>query len=987
MNQKKEDSRHPRGGGLLGAVIVVVVLWVGWLSSWWEANRDTVSEILEIVRLVVWWAALGWVLWIVPRLVWGWWSRRSGRAGGKRVGDGWDPGGRAMFAVVPVRGGRRQPGMGPKRGKGGGVVELWSWLLRHTGGLDTVSGRVARVLWTHGGDGKLVWGLSVDREIERSVKRAVAEAWPETVIEPWPLDGRVEVSDGVPVGEGGGAVVRRLLAPRVLTRPLNAPSEGPDHPMAPIGDIMADHPEVDVQLVVDVVALSPSERARVCEERLEGLDDHDPDRGLWETDDRRGRVEGVRVLLRVSRRGPGHRTECERVADRVCRVLDTHWATDYNRLATQKVSDERFDEMWDRGTVGSDLPAFHWDSLAALLAPPPPSIGKSTTGKRWPDPPVLETFYSQAPEGWMPIGVLSENGTERMVAVPWGGPTDPLVDWTVGATGSGKTWHAVSRVIALAETGWGFLFLDPHRTAVRYIKQFLGSRHADRIVEIDLQATDRLGTPISAGWNPLDLTVVSEELRRGRIDTLKGMLPVALFPTYFTDGKSPQTATILRKALECLLSLNYHLPPELQANIFCIENVLLDEEWRNLAISRLPARDQKWWHHTYPMIVGSKGPTSAALKPALNALEQWKTQDRVQALLGASQTTLRWRDIIDGGKILFVTLNNDRSETDNLLARLIVGEMIAAFKERSLTHNLDRPVRPFHLFLDEFQSYAPVLEAQAEVMTQELRKYGAKVHFINQSPSVLSPKMREIIAANRTHIFAGRLGNPKDAEYIAKAMGGQPQRVVRSPQEPQPGPSPVDSRDLLGMPRWHFLCQITQNGEPSPAFQLKGINADQAWAHLKTRNGEDITRQIAENTGLEPIDKRLDHYDTLPDRIAHWLQTTQHQHSGSGTSPTSGTMSAGSYSNHPTGPTDQPPTGSFQGWVNDCATDDPDAVTPTARLTVSYTRYCDTQNIEPLPGRSFQELLTRRYGPSETVRVNGKVTRVRRGIKLPNTQA
>ena len=189
------------------------------------------------------------------------------------------------------------------------------------------------------------------------------------------------------------------------------------------------------------------------------------------------------------------------------------------------------------------------------------------------------------------------------------------------------------------------------------------------------------------------------------------------------------------------------------------------------------------------------------------------------------------------------------------------------------------------------------------------------------------------------------------------------------------------------MPRWHFLCQITQNGEPSPAFQLKGINADQAWAHLKTRNGEDITRQIAENTGLEPIDKRLDHYDTLPDRIAHWLQTTQHQHSGSGTSPTSGTMSAGSYSNHPTGPTDQPPTGSFQGWVNDCATDDPDAVTPTARLTVSYTRYCDTQNIEPLPGRSFQELLTRRYGPSETVRVNGKVTRVRRGIKLPNTQA
>ena len=39
MNQKKEDSRHPRGGGLLGAVIVVLVLWIGWLEPWWAANR------------------------------------------------------------------------------------------------------------------------------------------------------------------------------------------------------------------------------------------------------------------------------------------------------------------------------------------------------------------------------------------------------------------------------------------------------------------------------------------------------------------------------------------------------------------------------------------------------------------------------------------------------------------------------------------------------------------------------------------------------------------------------------------------------------------------------------------------------------------------------------------------------------------------------------------------------------------------------------
>ena len=95
---------------------------------------------------------------------------------------------------------------------------------------------------------------------------------------------------------------------------------------------------------------------------------------------------------------------------------------------------------------------------------------------------------------------------------------------------------------------------------------------------------------------------------------------------------------------------------------------------------------------------------------------------------------------------------------------------MAAFKERGLSPN--GKVRPYHLFLDEFQSYAPVLEAQAEVIVQELRKFGAKVHFLCQSPSVLSKRMREIIFANCTHVFCGRLGNPSDAEQMAKQMGG-----------------------------------------------------------------------------------------------------------------------------------------------------------------------------------------------------------------------
>ncbi|MDE0600169.1 MAG: type IV secretory system conjugative DNA transfer family protein [bacterium] len=847
---------------------------------------------------------------------------------------------------------------------------------------------VVRALWVLV-DGRWVFGVSVPRGLGASVRRAVGSVWPNAVVERWPVDDTKEVSDGVPIGEGGGTVIRRFLMPEVLSGLLRSPEGVPDHPMARVLDVAAGHPGVDVQLRVDVVPLSPVDRDRVCEARLGDLGEHDPDRGLWEADDKRATVEGVRVLLRVSRAGAGHAAECERIADRIVGVLDSLWSTDHNGLTVRAVPNGVFDRMWERGAVEKDGPCWHWACLEALLGPPPAKIAR-TAGRRLPDPPRLETFSPQAPGGLMPVGVIGEGGTERLVGVSWGGPTDALVDWTIGASGSGKTWHALSRVVALAETGRGFLLLDPHRTAVRDVKRFLGARHAGRMVEIDLEATDRFGEPVSAGWNPLDLTVVPQVLRKGRIDNLRGALPGALFPTYFgADGKSPQTATLIRKALECLLHLNQQLPAEIQANVFCMEQLWLDETWRRLAVGRLKPRDQKWWHHTYPMIVGEKGAGSSALKPALNGLEQWKTQDRVQALLGASQSTLRWREIMDEGQILLVVLTDGESETDRLLARLMVGEMVAAFKERGLTHQAEGPVRPFHLFLDEFQTYAEVLEAQFAVIVQELRKRGAKVHFINQSPSAVPKNTRETILSNRTHMFCGLLGNPSDAETIARAMGGQ--RGSR-PQQDHQGPSGLESRDLLKLARWHFISQVTQNGQRSKPFQLRGIDADQTWAHL--RSDRDITAQIAENSGLVPVEQRLDHYDTLPARIVHWLQTgnlltIQQTHDFDTTPPPQTTVNNPSVSEgNDTGPTQQgrPPSAdtaqeTFDAWADAQVIEDVDAATPPALLADSYTRWCRTKSIQPLPERTFQQLLTLRYGPSETARVNGNVTRVRRGIK------
>ena len=888
-------SNNKKAGGesLIAVLIVCAALW--WAAGRvWDAAARWVADnqlLLERIQMWVWVTAVAYVAAHVTFLI----VRLRTRSGGgplpsseKTVG-GWDDDSRQLIAVVPNA--RSKPKGGPFGGRpmGGGrgkpgPLQPWDGIMRQAARLKQSQQVVRCMIARH--KGQLVWGMSVDKTIGQIAVRSAESQWADAKVEPWPLDETGTVSDTVlPDQPGGGAVVRIYLEPEHADLPLHTPTETPDHPLSQLIDVLNDYPAVDAQLRIDLLPVTPRDRNRVCAQNLKSLEktfgDDPPGGQLWTAPAAKTTISGVRILLRVARAGAGHAAECEQATRRLVQVLETNWESEHNRLVGRAVSDHVFDEMWTRGVLEKTVPTYHFDVLRTLLGPPSGKArqgAKQTVAKRLPDPPVLETFdprSSDCLKRLMPIGVLAEEGRERMVGVPWGSNIDALFDWTVGGTGSGKTWHALSRVATLAETGKGFLFLDPARTAVKDIKQFIGARHADRILELDMQATGKTG-PLVAGWNPLDLTVVPERMRQSRIDNLKGSLPAALFPQYFgpnvKPNEAPQTKTVIRNGLACLLELNFHLPPHIQANIFCLDELLRDGEWRELVVDKLDPLDQVFWHTKYPLIVGDDPESSTYLRPTFNALEQWRARHRLYALLGASVSTVRWRDIMENEKIVFVVLNNDESDEDKLLARLIVQEMVTAFKERGFDY-VEEKIRPFHLFLDEFQSYASVIKAQSQVFVQELRKFGAKVHFLNQAPSALDRELRSAIQANRTHLFCGLLGEPRDAKAMAEAMGGGQSGGPQTMYGPAAGGNDpkISAQDLLDLPKWEFICQVTQDGKRSSAFQLKGINAKTTWAHLMS--DRDVTEQILENTGVRPLRERLNETVVLADRIRAYLET------------------------------------------------------------------------------------------------------------------
>ena len=274
------------------------------------------------------------------------------------------------------------------------------------------------------------------------------------------------------------------------------------------------------------------------------------------------------------------------------------------------------------------------------------------------EPSELRTFdplSKSSAQELIPVGMVEDdNGGQRFVGVPRGGPLEPVWSLVVGASGAGKTQLITSQMLAVAQAGEGFLYFNPDRSGFGQLKEHLGN-HADRVFEL---TTDALGAegPATVGWNPLDVTVVPDSERASYVAMLNTALPRALFPRLCgPEIDALQTRTLIFRSLECLVNLNLALPPEMQANIFCIEKLLTDEDWRNEAISELPARLRKWWLADFPNIIGDKGSHALALRHTLNTLQAMESNERIFAMLGASLSTIRWREIMNNGGIVLMS--------------------------------------------------------------------------------------------------------------------------------------------------------------------------------------------------------------------------------------------------------------------------------------------------------------------------------------------
>jgi hypothetical protein len=409
--------------------------------------------------------------------------------------------------------------------------------------------------------------------------------------------------------------------------------------------------------------------------------------------------------------------------------------------------------------------------IAGLLKPPTArcyveNVARSG-GAIPPPPPGLPTYKGQ--KGLIPLGKISDRGGERIVGVPVSGT---FFAYMAGRSRYGKTETAIGQFIALARSGHGGLFLDPHADAIKDIKPYLtdpGIR--ERVVEINLADTEHDGQ--APAWNLFALERKTAAEAAGKVEAFVDALAAAMR----WDERNTRALNLATQSAQALVELALALPPELAPTIFQIPTLLSDDEWRAAILPALSAGTWGFFQDRFPRL------PAEAVTAVTNLIDRLRAARSVAAFLGSPVSTY------DARRAMRV-------------ANLLVYDVLHAAKARASIAPERR--RTFWLFGDELQTYdGPNLPA----LLEQSAKYGGRAFLFNQNPERLTEATWNAVTTNRSHLLSSTV-NAKAASMIAREWGGQ-----------------LDAKIATGLARYTYLASITHGERTTKPFLVHGVTA------------------------------------------------------------------------------------------------------------------------------------------------------------------
>lgn len=331
----------------------------------------------------------------------------------------------------------------------------------------------------------------------------------------------------------------------------------------------------------------------------------------------------------------------------------------------------------------------------------------------------------------------------------------------IGVSGMGKSKLLEHLCFQDIAAGMGCGLIDPHSLLVDDLLKSLITQKVldnpeicDRLIYVDPAREDYI-IPFNVLATPdrpyAVATSVLEAFRRTWPDSLK---------------EAPHFTNIMFHALLVLI--------QTKCTLMDLPRLLVDKEFREtLLICANQSELTSFFHDRYDQW----GRDGAVMREStLNKVTALSINPYLKLMLGQKENHLDFREIMDEGKILLVSLGNADPETRHLIGSLFVTGLELAMrrrKKRSL----------WNLTIDEFSGYV-ASEGSAETLEHVLsegRKFKMSMTVAHQTLSQLNQSMIGALANVATKIIFG-IGR-HDAEFFAKVIGRvDPEAVKRDPK-------------------------------------------------------------------------------------------------------------------------------------------------------------------------------------------------------------
>ncbi|MBP6976231.1 DUF87 domain-containing protein [Candidatus Dojkabacteria bacterium] len=319
--------------------------------------------------------------------------------------------------------------------------------------------------------------------------------------------------------------------------------------------------------------------------------------------------------------------------------------------------------------------------------------------------------------------------------------------YILGQTGSGKSWLMVRMLIQDIYNGDGVCFIDPHGETADMILERIPPERADDVIYFNAGDFERpFGLNIMEYYN--------EQHKHQIVNSFIALL-LKMFDPHNQGYAGPAFQQAVRNSMLTAMSAE-------GSTLIEVVRMLQDEKW--VQEKWLPiVKDElvkRYW--TDQVAKTDQKTKSESLGYFISKFDKFTTNLAIRNIIGQSQSSFDFREVMDKGKILIVNLSKGAIGDENMsfLGLLLVQKLLAAALSRENVAQEER--KDFFFYADEFQNFTT--DEFASILS-EARKYRLNLTLAHQYIGQLPENIKSAVFGNVGTLFITRCSN-EDAQFL-----------------------------------------------------------------------------------------------------------------------------------------------------------------------------------------------------------------------------